>query len=172
MGSGDGVAAWTSPGRCRCLCEARCSTVERLEAERERYAAECAVREADVAEQNSALDALIANLGYGATDAVEEYISIVLSNSVYPEQFSVRHEFTFDPSTAELALRCLVPGPDQIPTTKAFKYNKTSDEITETQLSEKATRDRYAGAVHQVALRSLHEVFEADRRALVRSHLA
>lgn len=160
------------PGRRQAAADAHAqeerSRVERLEAERTRYAAECAAREADVAEKNRELDELIANLGYGTTDAVEEYVSIVLSNSVYPEQFAVRHEFTFDPSTAELALRCLVPGPDQIPTTKAFKYTKASDEITETQLSEKATRDRYAGAVHQTALRSLHEVFEADRRGLVR----
>ena len=30
-------------------------------------------------------------------------------------------------------------------------------------------KDRYAGAVNQVALRSLHEVFEADRRGLIQS---
>ncbi len=143
--------------------------VERLEAERTRYAAECAARDAEVAEQNASLDALIANLGYGATEAVEEYLSIVLSNSVYPEAFPVRHEFTFDPSTAELALRCLVPGPGEIPTTKAYKYAKAADEIAETELPQKAIKDRYAGAVHQTALRSLHEVFEADRRGLVRS---
>lgn len=143
--------------------------MQRLEAERARYAGECAVREAEVAEQNELLDALIANLGYGATEAVEEYISIVLSNSVYPDHFEVRHEFTFDPSTAELSLRCLVPGPDKVPSTKAFKYAKAADEITKTALPQKAVKERYAGAVHQVALRSLHEVFEADRRGLIQS---
>lgn len=143
--------------------------VERLDAERARYAAECAAREAAVAEQNAALDSLIANLGYGTTEAVEEYLSIVLSNSVYPEHFPVRHDFSFDPATAELALRCLVPGPDKVPTTKAFKYAKAADEITETSLPQKAIKDRYASAVNQVALRSLHEVFEADRRGLVQS---
>ena len=56
-----------------------------------------------------------------------------------------------------------------LPTTKAFKYAKASDEITETQLPQKAQKDRYAGAINQVALRSLHEVFEADRRGLVQS---
>lgn len=143
--------------------------IQRLEAERSRYAAECAAREAEVAEQNGALDSLIANLGYGATEAVEEYISIVLSNSVYPATFPVRHEFQFDPSSAELSLKCLVPGPDKIPVTKAFKYAKAADEITETALPQKAVKDRYAGAVHQVALRSIHEVFEADRRGLIQS---
>lgn len=161
------------PGRRAAASEAHAKAEqlrgEHLEAERARYAAECAAREAEVGEQNASLDALIANLGYGATEAVEEYISIVLSNSVYPEAFPVRHEFTFDPSTAELALRCLVPGPDKVPTTKAFKYAKGTDEVTETELPQKATKDRYAAAVHQVALRSLHEVFEADRRGLVGS---
>lgn len=161
------------PGRRTAATEAHAKAeqlrVEHLEAERTRYAAECAAREAKVAEQNASLDALIANLGYGATEAVEEYLSIVLSNSVYPGAFPVRHEFTFDPSTAELALRCLVPGPDKIPTTKAHKYAKAADEITATELPQKATKDRYAGAINQVALRSLHEVFEADRRGLVRS---
>lgn len=143
--------------------------VQRLEAERTRYDAERAARDAEVAEQNASLDALIANLGYGATEAVEEYISIVLSNSVYPELFPVRHDFSFDPATAELSLRCLVPGPDKVPSTKAFKYAKAADDITETALPQKAVKDRYASAVNQVALRSLHEVFEADRRGLIQS---
>jgi restriction system protein len=143
--------------------------VQQLEAERARYASECAAREAEVAEQNEALDALIASLGYGTTEAVEEYISIVLSNSVYPEEFPVRHDFTFDPTTAELSLRCLIPGPDKVQSTKAYKFVKASDEITETVLSQKAVKDRYAGAVNQIALRSLHEVFEADRRSLIQS---
>jgi restriction system protein len=36
-----------------------------------------------------------------------------------------------------------------------------------TTLSQKECRDRYNGAIHQVALRSFHEVFESDRRGLI-----
>lgn len=148
---------------------AEADRIRQLEAAQARYAAACAERDAEVAAQNAELDALIANLGYGATAAVEEYISIVLSNSVYPEHFPVRHEFTFDPGTAELSLRCLVPGPTEVPAVKAYKYTRSSDEISETALPQTAAKTRYAGAVNQVALRSLHEVFEADRRGLIRS---
>jgi restriction system protein len=140
-----------------------------LEAARARYDADCAAREVEVAEQNAQLDTLIANLGYGTTEAIEEYVSIVLANSVYPAHFPVQHEFSFEPATAELSLRCLVPPPNQVPTVKAYKYNRSADEISETPLPQKAAKDRYAGAVHHVALRSLHEVFEADRRSLIRS---
>ena len=144
---------------------------EALEKEQARYDAECAARDAEVAEHNTAIDALITNLGYGTVDAVQEYVSIVLSNSVYPTHFEVDHGFTFDPATAELRLRTLVPGPDTGPNVKTYRYVKASDEITSTALSQKASKDRYAGAVHQVALRSMHEVFEADRRRFGPHHL-
>jgi hypothetical protein len=94
----------------------------------------------------------------------QEYVSIVRSNSVYPEHFQVAHEFEFAPSTAELRLRVLVPGPGEIPETKSYKYAKAADEVVSTSLSQRERRDRYAGAMHQVALRSFHEVFESDRR--------
>jgi len=141
--------------------------VAALEVERARYANECAEREAAVEERNKAIDTLISDLGYGAVHAVREYVSIVLSNSVFPGHFPVEHDFEFDPATAELRLRALMPNPDKVPTAAAYKYAKSSDEITATSLSQKACKDRYANAVLQVALRSMHEVFEADRRGLI-----
>jgi hypothetical protein len=133
------------------------------------YADECSKREAKTAEHNRAIDALIADLGYGVVEAVEAYIAIVLSNSVYPEHFPVEHGFEFTPESAELKLRVSIPEPDKLSVVKAFKYTKSSDEITSTTLSQKACKDRYTCAVHQVALRSLHEVFEADRRAIIKT---
>lgn len=143
--------------------------VAQLERERARFAKECEAREAEAAARNRELDELIANLGYGMADAVQEYVSIVLSNSVYPEHFQVSHEFEFEQSSAELRLRVLVPGPSEVPEIKAYKYSKASDETTSTTLSQKECRERYAGAVHQVALRSFHEVFESDRRGLIQT---
>jgi restriction system protein len=140
-----------------------------LAAARARYETECAAREAEAAQHNASLDQLITDLSYGAVDAVQEYIGIVLANSVYPEGFTVEHEAQFDPENAELALRVLIPGPDLIPTIKSYKYVKASDEITSVALSQKDSKDRYAGIVHQVALRTLHEIFEADRRGLIQS---
>lgn len=143
--------------------------VAALEVEQARYAEECAKREEEATERNKAIDKLTTDLGYGAVDAIQEYISIVLSNSVYPEHFSIEHEFEFEPTTAELKLRVLVPGPDTVPTVSGYKYTKSADEITARPLSQKACKDRYAAAVHQVALRSMHEVFEADRRGLIKT---
>ena len=101
-----------------------------LESERTRYAEECAAREAAIAEHNEALETLKANLGYGASNAIEEYVALVFANSAYPVDFPVEHDFEFDPATAELRLRVLVPGPDKVPSTNAHKFAKSSDEIT------------------------------------------
>ncbi len=148
--------------------KAEAERIVALERERARYDAQCSRREKDAEKHNQAIDALVANLGYGAVDAVQEYVSIVLSNSVYPECL-VEHNFDFDPATAELRLRVVVPSPDAVPNTKLYKYVKSTDEITKTTLSQKVQKDRYSGAVFGVALRSLHEVFEADRRGIIKT---
>jgi restriction system protein len=133
------------------------------------YRAESEARDAEAAKQNAELDELIAALGYGVVEAVQEYVSIVLANSVYPEDFPVSHEATFDPTNAELKLRVIIPGPSAIPVIRTYRYVKASDEITSTELSQKDQRDRYTAVVNNVALRSLHEVFEADRRGLIQA---
>lgn len=134
-----------------------------------RYSQECAEREQEVAEFNSRLDSLIANLGYGVTEAVEEYFSIVFAYSTYPKTFGVVYEFEFEPSNAEFSLDVSIPPPSKVEQVKAYRYVKKNDEIAFTVLSQKARKDRYSSAVHQVALRSIHEVFEADRRGLIKT---
>lgn len=140
-----------------------------LQAARDAYAMECQRREHEVAEANARLDEIIAGLAIGEPSAVSEYVGIVLSNSVYPKILEVGHDYEFDPVTRELSLTVLIAAPDALPQEKAFRYVKASDEITSTPLSQKAVRDRYMSVVEQVALRSLHEIFEADRQAVIQT---
>jgi restriction system protein len=142
---------------------------EQLRKAEARFAEECKTREKEAAESNRRLEEFITNLSYGTADAVQEYVSIVLASSVYPRHFRVTHEFEFDPASAELRLTVVVPAPSEIPEVKAYKYVRASDEITEVPSSQKECRERYASAIHQVALRSFHEVFESDRKALIRT---
>lgn len=136
-----------------------------LEQARDEYRRECDEREAEVAEANHALDELISRLQAGADSAIQEYIGIVLANSVYPESLSIEHDFQFDSDLKELALTVRMSPPDGLPTEKEYKFVKAKDEITATALPKKDLKDRYSNAVYQVALRTLHEVFEADRAA-------
>lgn len=142
--------------------QAEAERVDTLAAEKDRFR-----RELD--DYNQSIDQFIANLSYGDAEAVQEYISLVVENSTYPDHFEVTHEFSFAPETAELRMSVTVPTPDSFPAVKGYKYVKTSDEIREVPLSQTEIKKRYASVLHQVAIRSLHEVFEADRRGLIRT---
>lgn len=143
--------------------------VRELEVAQKLYQQQCDERELLVEKQNEELDGLIANLGYGTKDAIEEYISIVLFNSQYPEHFKVNYDYEFNGADAELLLNVLIPRPDSLNSIKSYKYLKTKDEIARSSLSQKAQKDRYLSIVCQVTLRTVHEVFEADRRGIIQT---
>ena len=143
--------------------------LERLLAAEAQYKIECQKREAEANARNQELDKLISNLAFDVESAIHEYVGIVLSNSVYPDAFPVSHDHEFDLSNRELRLTVTVPPPSDVPAVKEYRYVKAKDEITATLLPLRAQKDRYAGAVHQVAVRSLHEIFEADRGGKIHS---
>ena len=141
----------------------------RLQQAQAAYEADCRQRELDVAESNCRLDALIQGIAYGVDEAVQEYVSIVLSNSVYPDAFPVAHDFEFNAGLKELTLVAIVPAPDRVPAVREYKYVTAKDEIVGTALPVKEQKERYANAVTQVALRTVHEVFEADRAGRIQT---
>lgn len=142
---------------------------ELLAAALSEYRSDCAQRERDVAETNEKLENLKKSLAAGDPEAINEYIGIVLGNSVYPEVFRVDYEFEFDAELGELAVVVLVPPPSSIPSVKVYKYVAASDEIRETPCSQKEQRERYNGAVAAVAVRTFHEVFESDRQGRIQT---
>jgi len=143
--------------------------VRDLQAARDAYERECQARDEEAAQANEKLDALISGLAAGEHGAVQEYVGIVLGNSVYPEILAVEHDYEFDPDTRELTLTVLIGPPDRLPPEKAYRYVKAKDEITATALPKKDLKERYASIVHQVALRALHEIFEADRAGKIQT---
>ena len=134
-----------------------------------RYQEQCELREAEARARNEELTKFINDLAFDVPEAIEQYIGIVLSNSVYPEAFQVEYEHSFGLVTRELTMTVSVPEPAALPSVKEYRYIKAKDEIAATQLSAKAQKDRYVSAVHQTAVRTLHEVFEADRAGKVNS---
>jgi len=133
------------------------------------YRAECAKREADASAKNEELTRFINDLAFDVAYAIEDYVGFVLSNSVYPDSFPVEHDYSFDLATRELTLQVNLPEPSSVPSVKEYRYVKAKDEIVASQLPAKARKDRYNEAVHQVAVRTLHEVFEADRAGKIHS---
>lgn len=133
------------------------------------YRKECEQREALAAARNAELSAFINELAFDVESAIDEYVGIVLSNSVYPSSFPVSHAHSFTLETRELTLVTTLPEPSAMPSVKEYRYVKAKDEIVATPLTSKVQKDRYAEAVWQVAVRTLHEVFEADRAGKIHS---
>lgn len=123
----------------------------------------------ELQEHNQSIDKFISDLSYGDAAAVQEYISLVVGNSVYPDHFNISHDFAFDAETAELRMKVSIPEPKDFPSIKSYKYIKASDEIREVALTKTEFNAKYCSVIYQVAIRSLHEVFEADRRGLIGS---
>ena len=143
--------------------------VGKLAQAQQAYQQKCQQREADAEAHNQQVSKLINDLAFDVASAIEDYVGIVLSNSVYPDTFPVEYEHQFELGTRELTLAVTVPGPDSVPTVKEYRYGKVKDEITEVALPLKEQKERYADVVFQVALRTMHEIFEADRAGKIRS---
>jgi len=133
------------------------------------YEKECRDREEQAAERNAALNTLINELAFDVESAINEYVDIVLSNSVYPDFFPVTYDHKFNLQSRELTLMAHMSAPSAVPAVKEYRYVRATDEITATPLTAKAQKDRYASAVWQVAVRTIHEVFEADRSGKIRT---
>lgn len=145
--------------------------LRRLASDRRRYDAECDERQRVVDAENARLDELISRFMFSEPAAVDEYIGIVFGNSIYPEVIAANSDvdFSYSSELRELAITLMFPAPDAIPTTKSFRHVRASDEIAETKLPQKDVATRYTNLINNMALRTLHEVWESDRTGNVAS---
>ncbi|MGH9426123.1 MAG: restriction endonuclease, partial [Terriglobia bacterium] len=135
----------------------------RLADARARHEAEVQKAREDVAEQNRELDRFKSDLGARKPNAVVNYFALVLERSSYPENFPQRAKVAYVPESKQLVIEYDLPVMDVVPEVRAYKYNKTRDVISETSRPATERRGLYSSLIAQVTLRTLHEVFEADR---------
>ena len=140
-----------------------------LATDRAAYDQGCHTREADTRRRNEDLDDLIRGFGANEARALVEYFSIVLENSAYPDDVEVYCDLTVDAANGEMTVQVEIPAPADMPVNKAFKYTKARDEITAVAQTQAERKQRYAALLHNVALRTLHELWEADRTRKLQS---
>ena len=95
-------------------------------------------------------------------DAVVEYCDMVLNNSEYPESFPKSYEIEYNPENKILIIEYQLPSIDSMPRIKSVKYIASRKEIVETQISDRQLNQMFDDTIFQIALRSIHELFEAD----------
>ena len=131
------------------------------------YQQQCQRAEADVAAHNAEVDKFAAAFAAAEPAAVVDYFGMVLANSVYPDDFPHTYRLAYIPESRQLVVEYELPNLDVIPTVKEYRYVKTRDDVTSTARPAKEVRDRYVSVVTQATLRTVHELFEADRTPLV-----
>jgi restriction system protein len=140
--------------------QARANRLQELRAVYER---ECSSRNRVVAGHNAQVDAFSEAFSRGDPEAIVEYYTLVLTRSAYPDGFPQQFRVAYVPESAQLVVEYELPTIVVVPTVAEYRYVKTRDEQTEKARPQKEVRSQYASVVAQVALRTVHELFEADR---------
>jgi restriction system protein len=159
---------WEADWRAHAEAQAARNTQAELAVEAE-YAEEVArweARRADFEEQQREQDEAGQRMQQqylsGEPSAVEEYCGFVLAASEYPESFPDEQDVAFNCENGMLIVDFALPTKDALPKLKEVKYVQTKDDFTESYLSDSYLNAMYDGALYQVALRTLHELFDAD----------
>jgi restriction system protein len=133
-----------------------------LKEEKEGYTRE---RDAFLAKQeahNGAVLGFRARYEAGVPDAVERYVQLLLEQSSYPEPIAGEFEVRFDEASKTLPVSVWLPGPEDIPKVVEYKYVASRKEIKPVEMKQKEFEAFYDVVIHQIALRTMREVFDAD----------
>jgi restriction system protein len=133
-------------------------------AERE-YEVAAAKRRKEAEPANAEIEAREADFEAGRPDAIVWYFSEVLQTRSYPSGFPHQFRMAFVPESKQLVVEVELPGYDIIPHAASSKYVKARDAIEPTNRPVTQRKALYASLIAQITLRTLHELFEADRSA-------
>lgn len=130
---------------------------------RAEHEAELARIVARAEEDNREVDELKEEFSRAVPSAVVQYFSLVLDASSYPESFPRHHRLAFVPESKQLVVEMELPPFSVVPAIRQYKYVKARDAMEESARPAAQMKALYAHVVAQVTLRTLHELFEADR---------
>lgn len=117
--------------------------------------------------KHAIIEAMAAAVSDGDETAVTEMIDLVLSRSTYPDFINIDYELDYNSETNSLVIDFELPSPEAIPTLKEVRYVQSRDELDNKFVSAAEKTRLYDGLLYQIALRTLHEVFEADTHSHV-----
>ncbi len=116
-----------------------------------------------VQRRNQEIDELEASYQNGDISAVTIYSSMVLERSEYPDGFPQKFRLAYIPDSKEIVIEYEIPDVGVIPDVAEYKYFKTKDAIDEKPRKPAEIKELYEDIVASVAIRTIHEVLEADQ---------
>ncbi len=130
---------------------------------RELHARGAAEIRAEAEKQNAEIEALQQGLADEVPESVATYFSFVLEANSYPDGFPQQAKIAYVPESKQLVVEYDLPPFSIIPEARAYKYVASHNEITTAPRPVSQRRSLYASVTAQIALRTMHELFTADR---------
>ncbi|MBA1296425.1 restriction endonuclease [Pseudomonas lurida] len=113
--------------------------------------------------RDSEVDAFRYSYYEGDPESIIAYCSMVLEKSDYPEGFPQNFSLAFVPESKQLVVEYELPTSEIIPEVSEYRYVKSKDEVTTKQRKPAEIKSLYSDLVASIALRCIHELYEADQ---------
>lgn len=137
--------------------------VAALNAAHQAYEVQKAEALAQAQQRNAEIDEFESTYLRGDVDSIVGYNTMVLERSDYPVEMPQAFRLEYVSETRELVIDYELPDATIIPAVVEVRYVKSKDTFEEKPRKASEIRERHQKLVAAIALRTIHEVFEADR---------
>jgi restriction system protein len=120
------------------------------------------IRKANL-EQHQLIDEFKNKLSIFEQEAVANYFGLVLDRCEYPLEIEYITKTAFVVESKQLVVEVDLPSIEIIPDMSRFRWIKTKDEIESSPRSAKECKSLYVSVISQIILRTLRDLFVADR---------
>ena len=97
-----------------------------------------------------------------ATDVIERHARLVLNTSKYADWMSIDFDLGYNYETRTIIVNYRLPQEASIPTLQSVTYVKSRDKLQQKSTSKREHEQLYDSVLHQIALRTIHELYSAD----------
>lgn len=139
---------------------AREANLDEARAEHERRVAQI---QTEAAAKNAEIGQFERDYAAGSPEAIVDYCTFVLEARAYPDALPRHYKIAYVPESKQLVVEADLPPFEFIPETGGYKYVKAKDEVATTARPAAERRSLYNAVIAQIVVRTLHELFEADR---------
>lgn len=137
--------------------------VQMLKAAKDEYEQKRAAAVQKATQRNDDVRAFEQRYFAGEVEDILAYNAMVLERSEYPTGLPQTFRLAYQATSRELVVDYELPGAAVIPSTIEVRYVKTKDAFEEKPRKVSEIRERYQKLIASIALRTIHEVFEADQ---------
>lgn len=98
----------------------------------------------------------------GLPAGIERYCQTVLQNSAYPAGIDGDADTMFEESSKTFVVNFWLPAPREVPIVAEYRFVAATKTIKEVAMKKDEQQSLYDEVIHQIALRTIHELLEAD----------